>query len=66
MHTIFLLFVVLTDSQGFEQMHVVSDNKHTSYLSCKVEQLQHTDIKEHITFFCADETKFFNKEQKLY
>lgn len=66
MNTVFLLFVVLTDQTGYEQMHVVSNTKHASYLSCKLEQKQHIDLEERIKFFCADETKFFNKEQKLY
>lgn len=66
MKKIFLLFVVLTDPNGFEQMHVASNIKHTSYLSCKVEQKHHTDLKDKIAFFCADEARFFNKEQKLF
>lgn len=66
MKTIFILFVVITDSQGYEQLHAVSDKKHNSYLSCNVEQLQHKPIKDKISYFCADETKFFNKEQVLY
>ena len=66
MKTIYLLFVVLTDAQGYETMLPVTNTKHTSMLECKVEKVQYNDIKDRVEFFCGDETKYFNKQQVLY
>lgn len=66
MKTIYLLFVVLTDAQGYETMLHVTNTKHTSMLECKVEKVQHKDIKDRVEFFCGNETMYFNKEQRLY
>ena len=71
MKTIYLLFVVLTDTQGYETMLPVTNTKHTSMLKCKVEKAQHNDIEgvngvNRIQFFCGDETVYFNKEQMFY
>ena len=66
MKTIYLLFVVLTNQSGYETMLSATNNKHHSMLECKVEKAQHKDIKDRVEFFCGDETKFFNKEQRLY
>ena len=71
MKTIYLLFVVLTDSQGYETMLPVSQTKHTSMLECKVEKAQHKDVEgvngvNRVQFFCGDETMYFNKQQKFY
>lgn len=71
MKTIYLLFVILTDSQGYETMHPVTNIKHSSMLECKVEKVQHKDVKtfngdNRVQFFCGDEAKYFNKQQKFY
>ena len=71
MKSIYLLFVVLTDTQGYETMLPLSNVKHNSILECKVEKAQHKNIEgvngiNRIQFFCGDETKYFNKEQKFY
>lgn len=66
MKTIYLLFVVLTDSQGYQTVQPVSQTKHNSMLECKVEKAQHRDLENRIEFFCGDETKYFNKQQKFY
>ena len=71
MKTIYLLFVVLTDSQGYETMLPVSQTKHTSMLECKVEKAQHKDVEgvngvNRVQFFCGDETMYFNKQQVFY
>lgn len=66
MKSIYLLFVVLTDAQGYETILPVTNTKHTSMLECKVEKAQHKDIKDKVEFFCGDETMFFNKEQMFY
>ena len=74
MKSIYLLFVVLTDTQGYETMLPLSNVKHNSMLECKVEKAQHKNIEwvngvngiNRIQFFCGDETKYFNKEQKFY
>ena len=63
MKTIYLLFVVLTDAQGYETMLPVTNTMHHSMLECKVEKAQHKDIKDRVEFFCGDETKYFNKQQ---
>ena len=66
MKTIYLLFVVLTDTQGYETMLPVTNVKHTSMLECKVEKAQHKDVIDKVEFFCGDETMYFNKQQKFY
>lgn len=66
MKTIYLLFVVLTDSQGYETMRPVTNIKYHSMLECKVEKAQHKDVIDRIQFFCGDETMYFNKQQKFY
>ena len=66
MKTIYLLFVILTDQQGYETMLPVTNTKYNSMLECKVEKVQHKDIKDSVQFFCGDETKYFNKQQKFY
>lgn len=71
MKTIYLLFVVLTDSQGYETMLPVTNTKHHSMLECKIEKAQHKDVKgingdNKIEFFCGDETMYFNKQQMFY
>lgn len=66
MKTIYLLFVALTDSQGYETMQPVTNTKHTSMLECRAEKVQHKDIENRVQFFCGDETKYFNKQQKFY
>ena len=71
MNTIYLLFVILTDQSGYETMTPVTNIKHNSMLECKIENVQHKDVKgingdNRVQFFCGDETKFFNKQQKFY
>lgn len=62
MKTIYLLFVILTDSQGYETMLPVTNIKHHSILECKAEKAQHRDLENRIEFYCGDESKFFNKQ----
>ena len=62
----YLLFVVLIDSQGYEQMHTISNIAHNDRLSCLVEKAGHKDIEGTMLFFCGKDTEYFNKEQKLY
>ncbi len=45
MKSIYLLFVVLTDTQGYETMLPLSNVKHNSMLQCKVEKAQHKNIE---------------------
>lgn len=66
MKAIYLLFVVLTDSQGYEAMNAVSNVEHKDKLSCIVEKAQHKDLKDKISYFCGDSRLYFNKEQKFY
>lgn len=66
MKIIYLLFVILTDQQGYETMQPLTNTKHSSMLECRVEKAQHKDIENGVQFFCGDETKYFNKEQKFY
>lgn len=66
MKTIYLLFVVLTDAQGYESMQAVSNIEHKDKLSCRVEKAQYRELKDKVTYFCGDSKLFFNKEQKFY
>ena len=72
----YLLFVVLIDSNGYEQMRTVSNIEHNDKLSCLVEKAEHKDvsfdtpsgdsIENRIIFFCGKNTEYFNKHKKLY
>lgn len=71
MKTIYLLFVVITNSESYEQMQTVSNKEHNDKLSCLVEKAQHKDIEgingiNRVHFFCGDEAMYFNKQQKFY
>lgn len=66
MKTVYLLFVVLTNNEGYETMLTVTNTKHHSMLECKVEKVQYKDTPDRVEFFCGDETMYFNKEQRLY
>lgn len=61
MKTIYLLFVVFIDSNGYETMKPVSNIKHNEILSCMAEKAHHKEIRGKVEFFCGDETKYFNK-----
>ena len=65
MKTIYLLFVVLTDVQGYETMQAVSNVEHKDKLSCNIEKAQYKELKDKISYFCDDSKLFFNKQQKL-
>lgn len=65
MKTIYLLFVVFIDSEGYESMQRVNDMKYQSMFECNVAKSYHKET-DNIKFFCGDETKYFNKEQTLY
>lgn len=66
MKTIYLLFVVLTDTQGYESMQAVSNIEHNDKLSCHVEKAQYRELKDKISYFCGDSSKYFNKKQEFY
>lgn len=63
MKTLFLLFVVITDNQGNEQLLAVSEKKHNSLLACYAEKAQYNDIDKRLKFFCAD-IDYFKKVNK--
>ena len=62
----YLLFVVLINADGSEQMHTISNIEHKDKLSCLVEKGGYKDIEEAMLFFCGKDTEYFNKQQKLY
>lgn len=62
----YLLFVVLINNDGTEQMHTVSNIEHNDKLSCFVEKAEHKGIENKIMFFCGKNTEYFNKQLKLY
>ena len=62
----YLLFVVLINADGSEQMHTISNIAHNTKLECLVEKAEHKDIEGTMLFFCGKDTEYFNKEQKLY
>lgn len=71
MKTIYLLFVIFTDAQGYESLHAVSNIKHQDRLSCMAEKAHHKDVKgidgfNDVEFFCGEAHLYFNKQQKLY
>ena len=62
----YLLFVVLINADGTEQMSTVSFQEHITKLECLVEKAEHKDIENRMLFFCGKDTEYFNKQQKLY
>lgn len=62
MKTIYLLFVILTDSQGYESLQAVSNVEHNSVVACNVEKSQYKD-SENMKLFCGD-PKLFPKRNK--
>lgn len=66
MKAMYLLFVVLTDSQGYDSMKAVSSIEHKDKLSCIVEKAQHRELKGRVSYFCGDSGLYFNKQQKFY
>jgi len=65
MKAIYLLFVVFIDDEGYETMKRVNEAKYTSIFECHVAKSYHKE-NDSIKFFCGDETKYFNKQQKFY
>lgn len=65
MKTLYLLFVVFIDSEGYESMQRVNDHRYNSMMQCHVEKNYHKE-SDNIKFFCGDESKYFNKQQKFY
>lgn len=52
MKVIYLVMLIIGNNGKIESKQVIS--KHDSYLSCKVEQYQHENIKSKITFVCSN------------
>lgn len=65
MKTIYLLFVVFIDNEGYETMKRVNDHRYSSMMECHIAKSYHKET-DNIKFFCGDETMYFNKQQKLY
>lgn len=61
MKTIYLLFVVFIDQQGYETMQRVNDAKYDSVIACHADK-SHYKENDNIKFFCGDESKYFNKQ----
>ena len=59
MKTIYLLFVVFIDSEGYETMKRVNDAKYHSLFECHVIKSYHKET-DNIKFFCGEES-LFNK-----
>ena len=57
----YLLFVVLINADGIEQMHTVSNIEHKDRLSCLVEKEEHKDIEGAMLFFCGDKDLYLKK-----
>lgn len=65
MKTLYLLFAVFIDNQGYESMQRVNDAKYHSLFECHVAKKQHHET-DNIKFFCGESHLYFNKQQKLY
>jgi hypothetical protein len=50
---------------GYQEMHTVSNQQHTTYQSCYIEKRGYRD-SEGVEFMCGREDQFFNKQQRLY
>jgi hypothetical protein len=62
MKALFLLFVVITDNQGNENLLAVSEIKHNSLISCYAEKAHYQDLDNKLKFFCADK-EYFKQHQ---
>lgn len=77
MKTLYLIFVVLTDPNGYESMHKASDMQFSTKQECLAE-LQHyssnnnnsnsynSNSNNKANFFCGESDLYFNKEQVFY
>lgn len=71
MSTLFILIAIITNNIGMEYSSKVSGEVWTTEQLCKIEQHTFKDattnkVKFECIPFYADETKYFNKEQKFY
>lgn len=66
MKAIYLLFVVLTNPEGYESMQRVNDVQYKTKLECIAAKAHYKDVKNRIQFFCGEDHLFFNKQQKLF
>ena len=57
----YLLFVVLINADGTEQMYTVSFQEHNTKLECLVEKEEHKDIEGSMLFFCGDKDLYLKK-----
>ena len=57
----YLLFVVLINEDGTEQMSTVSFQEHNTKLECLVEKAEHKDIEGIMLFFCGDKDLYLKK-----
>lgn len=66
MKTLFLLFVVLTDVEGYESLQRVNDVQYKTKLECMAAKAHYKDLENRIQFFCGEDHLYFNKQQKLF
>lgn len=66
MKVIYLLFVVLTDPEGYESMQRVNAVQYKTRLGCMAAKAHYKEIEGRIQFFCGEAHLYFNKQQKLF
>lgn len=64
MKVVYMLFMLITQPDGSEQLLAVSGEKHKDLLSCKVEQV-HFKNSEYLSWHCMDVSKFKNGEEDV-
>ena len=61
MKVLYLLFVVITDPEGYETMRRVSDVQYKTKLDCMVAKAHHKELEGRIQFFCGEDYLYFKK-----
>lgn len=58
MKSLYLLFVVFIDAQGYESMQIVNDVRYKTKLDCMADKASYKDVENRITFFCGEESLY--------
>lgn len=65
MKTLYLLFVALTDAEGFESMQRVNGVQYKTKLECMAAKAHYKDVENRIQFFCGEDLLYFKKTTKI-
>ena len=65
MKSIFLMFMIFVDSNGYESVETASDMQFSSAVSCQAE-LEHYANTKNVYYFCGDADLYVNQKQVFF